>query len=408
MQRIINEILLKGLSPKKTQILRNVIGLTKEEEIELKENYSDTNFVINFFDRRVSHDNFHRLFRKTDFEYQSNSTIENPISSNTLDSRFECIVRGIEDRNCNECTHKKIPPEEGTLNVVKESIKFFKQAVDDYTQRKKHLERYIELNNDIQSFIQKYPSLKREIIQSDPLIRSEFIGFFKNIRELLELRAILQLKIKGVKTFSKVEEYRRDYYWIESLLKTYKKVFQDSFPKDNLENPDSFDDSNTSHVELLSKLASTYSLMRPNFKELPTVDTTADIAEFDRYILEANYQLELLKKYDDIEMIKALKSLFFGIFQQDTQTRREPTEEEIMWQLIDMTKKFDKSLQCNNDSPAQLPDKSPPSHSSKKNKIKDPQIETSNKKSMKRLFIEDETEGTEVKKSKSEGEKISS
>jgi len=340
--RIIEEIIVKGLTPKKTKILRNTLKLSKEQEENLKKNHANESYVKQFF-YTFTADSLHRIFHGTHFAYQNNSTIENPISSNAIDSRFECKIRKVEDENCDLCTDKKIEPEEGTLKVVQASISYFKGAVEDLTHRKEDLEEFIKLNNTIQSFIQKHPSLQKETIQSDSLIRAEFLNFFKNIQELLNLREKLQVKVDGAKTFKKVNEYRRDYHWLTTLLKQYQKVFVSSF-----------NEHDHKHIEVLSQLSSFYSLTQPNLKEIPNVDFSADVSEFDRYILEAGYQLELLKKYDDIDMIKALKTLFFGIFEKDLNTRREPNDEEITWQLINMTKKIDAPL-----TPNSSPEKSP-------------------------------------------------
>lgn len=330
IERVIKEIITKGISPRKELYCKNALQFTEEQIQELKEN-NDPVFVDNFFRTHVPQGTWNQSFKNTAWKEEANSTIENHARSNTVDSMLELRVRSLEDDINQECYEKKIRPELSLKNLVEKIDAHFTQSLALFKETKNKIARFAELNKEIENFIQT--TNPETASASDLLFADKLLSFFKNIEELLELREHFNTKNGTNFRFKKDDEYREDFYTLKTHLKEFERTIGKA-PRDcKLEE--------LAHSSLENRLKFFFAT-RSQFKKATLIDPQNHLKEYSHYIQETEFQQKWTQKYNDIDVINQFSIEFFGIFNPDTKKREAPSDLEMQMQLLhSMTKTTD-------------------------------------------------------------------
>ena len=340
IDRVIKEIIEKGITPRKELYCKNALQFTEDQIKELKEN-TDPSFVNKFFHRNVNHGHWNQSFKDTTWKDQCNSTIENHARSNAVDSLLEKRVRPVEDEINKDCYEKKIRPEPSLKTLVEKIEAYFTQSLTIYKDRKMKIERFIALNKEIDKFIHT-PTFGLSI--SDTTFAESFLSFFKNIEELLELRTDFKTKNGIIGRFKKVDTYRDDFYTLSTHLAKFEKEIGklprgcklEEIPLTSLESQLTFFQATLSQ-----------------FKALPAIDSKDHLDEYNHYIQETEFQLKWTQKYNDITVINNFAVEFFGIHDSETGTRSAPKDYEMQIQLLHRMEKMEREQK--NEKPKERP-----------------------------------------------------
>ncbi len=321
IERVIKEIIEKGITPRKELYCKNALQFTEDQINAIKEN-NDPSFVNSFFHTHVHHGHWNQSFKDTAWKDQCNSTIENHARSNAVDSLFEKRMRPVEDEINKECYEKKIRPEPSLKTLVEKIDAHFTHSLSIYKDRKSKIERFIELNKEIDKFIH---NTTLSSSTSDTTFADSFLSFFKNIQELLELRTDFKTKNGVTGRFKKVDDYRHDYYTLSSHLQKFEKEIGKPPRSCKLE------EIPTAALESHLKY---FLATRTQFKDLPVIDSKDHLNECDHYIQETEFQLKWTQKYNDITVINNFAVEFFGIYNPETNTRSAPTDYDLQILLL--------------------------------------------------------------------------
>ena len=95
----------------------------------MKEN-TDREKIRSFLESRVKPGHWHRSYKGTAFERQSNSTITNHARSNRVDSIMEKRLRPEEDAVNQETFEHRLSPEIATHKLVARMVEHFEKSLD--------------------------------------------------------------------------------------------------------------------------------------------------------------------------------------------------------------------------------------------------------------------------------------
>lgn len=317
--KYIPQISDKGISPRKKQYLINVLNLNEKDFSDLDKHKGDLEWIKNFFAQRVSASDHCSSFRQTSLDLLLNTTFDSPIESNNIDSRFEKVMRPIEDDINKQCFEEKISPIEGTDLLIDESIEFLEKTKEPLRQREADLIEFFDLNDKIDSFIgskkelyqqsvklekracdislinPKSPEISKLMKESAELQKLElehtdavFSEFLKNLDTFLEVSMKVEKKVKNIKTVHETKEIRHDFKILNTLHKAYLCSLRDktdlSIPLNIFRN--SIRSLNTSNLARKDELLNKFKLYREEtaiqletFKSLKDNKATSDIAE---------------------------------------------------------------------------------------------------------------------------------
>ncbi len=343
--KYIHEISKKGISPRKKQYLINVLNLNEKDFSELDKHKGDLEWIKNFFSQRVSSSDHCCSFRKTSLDLLLNTTFDSPVESNNIDSRFEKVMRPIEDDVNKQCFEELVTPVEGTDLLIDESIKFLEKTQEPLMQRESDLKEFFELNEKIDSFIKrkkelyknskeiekkacdlslispKSPEISKLMKESAELQKLElehtdddFIDFLKNLNSFLEVTSKLEKKVKNIKTFHETKEIRNDFTTLLAIQKSY-----------NI--------SIINNTDLLKTLTFFRNSIRSlNLSNLSRKDEFLN--KFKLFREETDIQLEAFKSLKDNKATSDIAERVFG-------WGTKPTDEDIYLHLIAMTARVD-------------------------------------------------------------------
>ncbi len=335
----------KGISPRKKQYLINVLNLSEKDFSELEKHKGDLDWIKKFFAQRVSASDHCSSFRHTSLDLLLNTTFDSPIESNNIDSRFEEVMRPIEDDVNKQCFEEKVSPIEGTDLLIDESIDFLEKTQDPLKQREADLREFFDLNDKIDSFIKskkelyqqavqlekkasdialitpKSPEISKLMNESAELQKLElehtdaiFSEFLKNLDSFLEVSNKVEKKVKNIKTFHETKEIRCDFTILHALHKSYLCSISDK-----------------------TDLSKTLSIFRNSIRSLNTSNLSRKdefLNKFKLYREETEIQLEAFKS---LKANKATSDIAERAFGWGT----NPTDEDIYLHLIAMTAKVD-------------------------------------------------------------------
>lgn len=304
----------KLISPFKRKVTYLKHAGLSEEDIQFIEcNHKDYALISQHILSIVSPTKANRSYAHTHFENQMNATFDNPRPSNIVDSRFERILRPKEDELCNKCTDKVITPEQSTKELVLSSVAYFQKSVDDLEKRKQELKTFLELNENLQKFIQENET---QLISPD-----KYRQLIQNIEQILNLRSQLKMKLEGAPRIKNTDSYRQDYYTLKQIINNYYQVLE-------------------AGLEIDDAIAYFKSIQSTLKYHSDIVAEEKPIERLDTMLAETRHQLSINEFYiKNPGAIDQFLIMYFGISEKGG--RRAPLNREIEAQLLEMMRKVE-------------------------------------------------------------------
>ncbi len=288
-------------------------GLTEEDIQFIESNHRDYALISQHILSLVSPTKQNRSYAHTHFENQMNATFDNPRPSNQVDSRFERRLRPEEDKLCDQCTDKIITPEQSTKKLVQLSASYFQKSVDDLEKRKQELKSFLELNENLQKFIQEH--------ESKPISPDKYLLLIQDIEQILNLRSQLKMKLEGAPRIKNTASYRQDYFTLKQITNNYYQVLEAGL---EIDDAIAFFKSVQSTLKYHSDIVA---------QEKP-------IERLDAMLAETRHQLSINVFYiDNPDAIDQFLVMHFGI--NENGIRRIPLNREIEVKLLEMMRKVE-------------------------------------------------------------------
>ena len=294
------------LSPKKVGYVQSRLNLsspTKNEFLDLS-SVDKREFVIKHLEPK----DYHNSFNRTHYELQLSGTLEGSIAANDFDQAIEKDIRPLEDASCTKISAKESTPTEELPAIFDDIYAIMKLSIANLQTRVTQLKMFYKLEAELDSFENNY------FLKNDA---SDFENYAKNIKNFLDQKEALCKKMKYCANFDGAARFkeittRRDFIWLKGFVATLSKCseYADRFL--------AFEQ----HISRIKK--------DPLFTQFPALEKT------EAMLAEAQSQLAGMTDIGKCNLSN-LSLFLFGILEGGS--RRSPTQDEILTQLIGMTRK---------------------------------------------------------------------
>jgi hypothetical protein len=294
------------LTPKKITYLKNRLNLSSPEKGVLQELSPNTKY--SFIKKRTSNKDYHSSFHQSSFELQLSSTIQGSEITNDFDQILEKRIRKIEDSFCEEIFQHKINSMEAIKLIFKEMLAIMQTALSNLQIRREQLERFLALEK-------RLDQIENDHVATGDMSAME--EYAKAASELLHLKALVTTKLPFCKNFSNKKRFstltgRQDFFWLKAFTEAFSSLSDE-------------EDKMTEFQLHMGKIKK-----EPLPQNSPALEVTKAMQE------EVRSQLDGLTAMGECNLSK-LPLCLFGICEEGV--RREPTETELVSQLLKMTEK---------------------------------------------------------------------
>lgn len=308
MSRVLTKIDNKEqLSPKKVGYVKSRLNLSspkKNEFLGLSSHVDKREFVTTRLEPKDHHSSFNRTY----YELQLSGTLEGSIAANDFDQAIEKDIRPLEDACCARISAKASTPTEELTTIFEDIQDIIELSITNLQKRVVQLKLFYQLEAELDSFENDYFST------SDA---SGFELYITNIEEFLKQKELITTKLKYCANFNGASRFkeissRRDFLWLKGFIATVSACTE-------------YGDRFLAFEQHMGRIK----------KEAPLTQFPA-LEKTEAMLAEARSQLDGMIDIGECNLSK-LPLYLFGILEGGK--RRSPTEDEMLGQLLEMTRK---------------------------------------------------------------------